>query len=134
MWSPMSLDWLHALRPGDAWTSVIPHKDRRGGWIVRVSVLKRSKSELLVRVGNVEERYRLKDGAKIGGVWHNLPQPATEEEVQKADRENRFVDMVVRLQTTDFKTLPFEIVEALDSVLSGHKTKRKKDVCKTVRC
>ena len=114
-------DWRETLTPGEEWLSVIPYDYHpKGGKVVTVKVVHKTKLHLDLAINGQGARYRVKDGCLAGvnpGASKTLPTPATEEAVAEARKENRRLNMAARLQKINFRELPYDLLETLYSQL-----------------
>lgn len=79
-------EFVSGLKEGDSWTKVYSNwKWRDFPDIFKIQFVKKTQTQIVVRVRNAEQRYRLTDGRIVGGGYDTFPMPSTPEEIKNAE-------------------------------------------------
>ncbi len=80
------------VKEGDVWLNI----QRCGGWlnkreVNKVEFLRKTKTQIIVLEDGRERRYRICNGALVGGTWGGMafPLPASDKEVEEVRAEIR---------------------------------------------
>ena len=109
------VSWLEQLKPGDA---VIVDRGRQGQDIEHVSRL--TATQIILRVGQGESRYRKKDGKSLGAsTWsiNYLCEP-TDMALAFTEQANRRRRLLAQMSQMDWSKLPSTTLEQIVRVAS----------------
>lgn len=104
------------LKVGDAITYIAYGGFSQYPTICTITVNRVTPTQYIMSNG---DRYRIKDGHKIGGRWgDSLPQQATDEELAEARAEIRRSKLVHKMSAARWRDLPLDKLEAIAAILA----------------
>ena len=110
--------WLDSLQPGDTWAYVYTTRYSSRRDVATVTVEKLTKTQIVLRNG---DRYRRRDGGKVGGSYSDkLYGPARPEELQQVADEREHRRLVMELDGVNWQRFTKEKLEAVLKIIKEY--------------
>ena len=113
--------WLKDLKEGDR--VLIRRHELTVGTVVRIT-----KTQLVIREGGFECKYRMSDGRRVGqtGYYYAVLFPYSEEALQ--EQAVRQAEKQLRRQYYDIRDLPIEALREIDAIVQKHRNAIKEGI------
>ena len=105
--------WMNGLNPGDSWVVASVGKL----YVRKVTVVRKTPTQLVVNCAGNELRYRLKDGRRVGECYETIELPASSETIAEARAAIRARRLAVALSETNWRKLPLEKLEQVAALI-----------------
>ena len=107
--------WLDSLQPGDTWACVYYRGYTSRREIVKITVERLTKTQIVTTSGT---RYRREDGKRVAGSSFNrLKGPARQEEIDQVAEERRLRQMLVDVESFNWRGISKEKLEAVLKII-----------------
>jgi hypothetical protein len=105
--------WMNGLNPGDSWVVASAGKL----YVRKVTVVRKTPTQLVVNCAGNELRYRLKDGRRVGECYETIEPPASSETIAEARAAIKAHRLAVALYKTNWRNLPLEKLEQVAALV-----------------
>lgn len=105
--------WMNGLNPGDSWVVASAGKL----YVRKVTVVRKTPTQLVVNCAGNELRYRLKDGRRVGECYETIEPPASSETIAEARAAIKAHRLAVALYKTNWRNLPLEKLEQVAALI-----------------
>lgn len=105
--------WMNGLNPGDSW--VVASVGRL--YVQKVTVVRKTPTQLVVNYAGHERRYHLKDGRRVGDCYETIEPPASSETIAEARAAIKARRLAVALFETNWRKIPPEKLEQVAALI-----------------
>lgn len=105
--------WINGLNPGDSW--VVASVGRL--YVRKVTVVRKTPTQLVVNCAGNEHRYRLKDGRRVGELLETIELPASSETIAEVRAAIKARRLVAALYETNWRKIPLEKLEQVAALI-----------------
>lgn len=105
--------WMNGLSPGDSW--VVASVGRL--YVKKVTVVRKTPTQLVVNCAGNEHRYRLKDGRRVGELLETIELPASSETIAEVRAAIKARRIVAALYETNWRKIPLEKLEQVAALI-----------------
>jgi len=105
--------WMNGLNPGDSWVVASVGKL----YVRKVTVVRKTPTQLVVNYVGHELRYRLKDGRRVGEYYETIELPASSETIAEARAAIKARRLAVALSETNWRKIPPEKLEQVAAMI-----------------
>lgn len=105
--------WMNGLNPGDSWVVASVGKL----YVRKVTVVRKTPTQLVVSCAGNEHRYRLKDGSRVGEYLETIELPASSETIAEARAAIKARRLAVALSETNWRKIPLEKLEQVAALI-----------------
>lgn len=105
--------WMNGLNPGDSWVVASVGKL----YVRKVTVVRKTPTQLVVIEGGVKHRYRLKDGRRVGDNFETISPPSSAEKIAEARAAIKARRLAVALSETNWRKVPLEKLEQVAALI-----------------
>lgn len=105
--------WMNGLNPGDSWVVASVGKL----YVRKVTVVRKTPTQLVVNCAGNEHRYRLKDGRRVGEYLETIELPASSEKIAEARAAIKARRLAVEFSRTNWRNLPLKKLEQVAALI-----------------
>lgn len=105
--------WMNGLNPGDSWVVASVGKL----YVKKVTVVRKTPTQIVVNRAGNERRYRLKDGRRVGEYLETIELPASSETIAEARAAIKARRLAVALSETNWRKVPLEKLEQVAALI-----------------
>ena len=105
--------WMNGLNPGDSWVVASAGKL----YVRKVTVVRKTPTQLVVNCAGNEHRYRLKDGRRVGEYFETIELPASSEAIAEARAAIKARRLAGALYETNWRKIPLEKLEQVAALI-----------------
>lgn len=105
--------WMNGLNPGDSWVVASVGKL----YVRKVTVVRKTPTQLVVNCAGHELRYRLKDGSRVGEYLETIELPASSETIAEARAAIKARRLAAALSETNWRKIPLEKLEQVAALI-----------------
>lgn len=105
--------WMNGLKPGDSWVVASVGKL----YVRKVTVVRKTPTQLVVNCAGNEHRYRLKDGRRVGEFFETIEPPASSEAIAEARAAIKARRLAGALFETNWRKIPLEKLEQVAALI-----------------
>lgn len=105
--------WMNGLNPGDSW--VVASVGNL--YVKKVTVVRKTLTQLVVNCAGNERRYRLKDGRRVGECYETIELPASSEAIAEARAAIKARRLAVEFSRMNWRNLPLEKLEQVAALI-----------------
>lgn len=105
--------WMNGLNPGDSWVVASVGKL----YVRKVTVVRKTPTQLVVNCAGNELRYRLKDGRRVGDNFETISPPSSAETIAEARAAIKARRLAVALSETNWRKIPLEKLEQVAALI-----------------
>ncbi len=105
--------WMNGLNPGDSWVVASVGKL----YVRKVTVVRKTPTQLVVNCAGNELRYRLKDGRRVGDNFETISPPSSAEKIAEARAAIKARRLAVEFSRMNWRNLPLEKLEQVAALI-----------------
>ena len=105
--------WMNGLNPGDSWVVASVGKL----YVKKVTVVRKTPTQLVVNCAGNEHRYRLKDGRRVGELLETIELPASSETIAEVRAAIKARRLAVEFSRMSWRNLPLEKLEQVAALI-----------------